>query len=442
MHAIRSISIPRSLPRTALRALLAAALAGSAAGCASASKRYEQGVQLEQQGRAAEAAQRYIDALKKDRTLADARARLLEAGQRAIADYLRDADAAGSAGLHADAAESVRRLDELRDDAGAVGVALPAPAGYEQRRAAIFARAVDQAMADAEDAVARRDYSAAVRHIDRAVSRWHATPEQLQRLERSRHEVQLAWAEGEMSAGRFRSAFDHARQAGGDARAAELQAEALRRGTVPVAVFPVGAPSRMDDRVRAGVLPELNDALAVGPWDRPPQWIEVLSPAAAARLARQRGWWGRDIQNDEAESMGRQLGARMAVVMTLDSIVRTESGVETVRRAAKTQKGVDTAYVVREGRRESWARVSWRLVEVDGFRGTRDQGTVSARGSARFREAAYAGDWRDLQLSQPERMLFQRPDEGYDRGTVRELANSLSDPLGRAVFDALLRRID
>jgi hypothetical protein len=140
--------------------------------------------------------------------------------------------------------------------------------------------------------------------------------------------------------------------------------------------------------------------------------------------------------------MGRQLGARVAVVMTLDSVVRTESGVETVRRAAKTQKGVDTAYVVREGRRESWARVSWRLVEVDGFRGTRDQGTVSARGSSRFREAAYAGDWRDLQLSQPERMLFQRPDEGYDRGTVRELANSLSDPLGRAVFDALLRRID
>jgi hypothetical protein len=245
-----------------------------------------------------------------------------------------------------------------------------------------------------------------------------------------------------MSAGRYRSAFDHARQAGGDPRGAELQAEALRRGTVPVAVFPVGAPSRMDDRVRAGVLPELNDALAVGPWDRAPQWIEVLSPAAAARLARQRGWWGRDIQNDEAESMGRQLGARMAVVMTLDSIARTESGVETVRRAAKTQKGVDTAYTVREGRRESWARVSWRLVEVDGFRGTRDQGTVSGRGSTRFREAVYAGDWRDLQLSQAERMLFQRPDEGYDRGTAREVANSLSDQLGRAVFDALLRRID
>ncbi|MFL5387044.1 MAG: hypothetical protein ACJ8GN_31500 [Longimicrobiaceae bacterium] len=445
MHANRSISILRSLPRHALRAVLAAALAASAGACASASKRYEQGVRLEEQGRAADAAQRYVDALKKDRTLADARARLQDAGQRAIADYLRDADAAEAAGRYGDAAESLRRLDALREDALQVGVTLPTPPGYEQRRTATFARAVDQSLAEAEGAIQRRDYPGAVRTLNRVVGRWHLTPEQGARMERARQDAHLAWAEGEMDAGRFRSAFDHARQAGGGAaagRAAELQEEALRRGTLPVAVFPVGAPSRMDDRVRAGVLPELNDALALGPWSRSPQWIEVLNPAAAARLARQRGWWGRDIQNDEAESMGRQLGARMAVVMTLDSLVRTESGVETVRRAAKTRAGADTAYTVREGRRESWARVAWRLVEVEGYRGLRDQGTVSARGSARFRHATYAGDWRDLQLSQPERMLFQRPDEGYDRETVRELADGLSDQLGRAVFDALLRRID
>lgn len=445
MPAHRSISTPRSPHRRALLAALAVALAASAGGCASASKRYAQGVQLEQQGRAADAAQRYVDALKKDRTLADARARLLDAGQRAIADYLRDADAAESAGRYGNAAESLRRLDALRDDASSVGVALPAPGGYEQRRAATFGRAVDQALAEAEGAIQRRDYPGAVRTLNRVGSRWQVTPEQDARMERTRQEAHLAWAEGEMDAGRYRSAFDHARQAGGGmaaGRAAEIQEEALRRGTVPVAVFPVGAPSRLDDRVRASVLPELNDALALGPWARPPQWIDVLNPAAASRLARQRGWWGRDIQPYEAESMGRQLGARMAVILTLDSIARTESGVETVRRAARTQKGVDTAYTVREGRMESWARVQWQLVDVDGFRGTRDQGTVSARGSTRFRHATYAGDWRDLQLSPAERMLFQRQDEGYDRETVRELANGLSDPLGRAVFDALLRRID
>jgi tetratricopeptide (TPR) repeat protein len=433
------------MPRSAWRALVAVALAASAAGCASASKRYEQGVQLEQQGRAADAAQRYVDALKKDRTLADARTRLLDAGQRAIADYLRDADAAEGAGRYDQAAETLRRLDALRDDAGSVGVALPAPAGYEQRRATTFERAIDQALAEAEGALQRRDYAAAVRTLDRVGERWHPTPGQLARLERTRQDAQLAWAEGEMSAGRYRSAFEHARQAGGGmaaGRSAEIQEEALRRGTVRVAVFPVGAPSRMDDRVRASVLPELNDALALGPWARAPQWIDVLNPVAASRLARQRGWWGRDIQPYEAASMGRELGAQVAVAMTLDSIRRTEAGVETVRRTAKTRAGVDTAYTIREGRLETWARVAWRLVDVDGYRGTGEQGNVNARSSTRFRHATYAGDWRDLELPQAERMLFQRRDEGYNRETVRELANGLTDSLGRAVFDALLRRIN
>ncbi|HVG46344.1 MAG TPA: hypothetical protein VM890_16490 [Longimicrobium sp.] len=441
MHAIPILRIPRSFGRAAL----AVALAAAAAGCASASKRYEQGVQLEQQGRAADAAERYIDALKKDRTLADARARLLDAGQRAVADYLRDADAAESASRYDAAAESLRRLDALRSDAGAVGVALPVPAGYEQRRAATFERAVDQALAEAEGALQRRDYAGAVRMLDRVAERWRATPEQRARMDRSRQDAQLAWAEGELSAGRYRSAFEHARQAGGgmaSGRSAELQEEALRRGTVRVAVFPVGAPSRMDDRVRASVLPELNDALALGPWARSPQWIDVLNPVAASRLARQRGWWGRDIQPYEAVSMGRELGARMAVTLTLDSIRRTEAGVETVRRTAKTRAGVDTAYTIREGRLETWARVAWRVVGVESYRGAEEEGAVSARSSTRFRHATYAGDWRDLELPQAERVLFQRQDEGYNRETARELANGLTDSLGRAVFDALLRRID
>ena len=168
----------------------------------------------------------------------------------------------------------------------------------------------------------------------------------------------------------------------------------------------------------------------------------MLNPVEASRLARQRGWWGRDIQPYEAVSMGRQLGARVAVTMTLDSIRRTEAGVETVRRTAKTRAGADTAYTVREGRMESWARVAWRLVAVDDYRGTSDEGFASARSSTRFRHATYAGDWHDLALPQAERALFQRQDEGYNRETVRELADGLTDSLGRAVFDALLRRID
>jgi tetratricopeptide (TPR) repeat protein len=441
MHAEPLVRVPLGFGRAALLLALAAA----AAGCASASKRYEQGVRLEQQGRAADAAQRYIDALKKDRSLADARARLLDVGQRAVDDYLRDIDAAEGAGRFVAAAEAMRRLDALRADAGAVGVALTTPAAYEQHRADTFERAVDEVLADAQGAFLHGDFAGAVRMLDRVGERWQPTPEQRARMDRSRQEAHLGWAEGELGAGRYRSAFEHARQASGGAafgRAAELQEEALRRGTVRLAVFPVGAPNRMDERVRASILPELNDALALGPWARSPQWIEVLNPAAASRLARQRGWWGRDIQPDEATAMGRQLGAQMALTTSLDSIRRTETGVETVRRAARTRAGVDTAYSVREGRLETWVRVSWRLVDADRYQVAGDEGSVTARSAMRFRRATYAGDWHDLELPQAERILFQRPDEGYNRETVRDLANGLTEPLGRAVFDALLRRID
>ncbi|HEX5727533.1 MAG TPA: hypothetical protein VFX98_18820, partial [Longimicrobiaceae bacterium] len=74
--------------------LLALALA---AGCVTAAERFEQGVELEERGRPADAAERYIDALRKDPSLADARRRLQDAGDRAAADYLERAGAADAA---------------------------------------------------------------------------------------------------------------------------------------------------------------------------------------------------------------------------------------------------------------------------------------------------------------------------------------------------------
>lgn len=445
---MRTIRILRPHRITLQRVAAALALAMLAGGCASATKRYEQGVQLEQQGRPADAAARYVDALKKDPSLADARARLADVGQRAVADYLRDADASEAGARYTDAAEALRSLDALREDARSVGVTLTVPAGYEQRRSATFSRAVDEALASADNALRARDFAGAVRLLDRLGSRWQLTPEQQARLERSRTDAQLSWAEGELLAGRYRSAYEHARLASGgidaSGRSAEIQAEALRRGTARVAVFPVGATPNVDERARASVIAELNDVLALNYWERSPQWIDVLNPVATQRLARQRGWLGRAIPPYEAASMGRELRAHLAVALTLDSIRRTETDVESVRRTARTRAGVDTAYTVREGRLESWARVSFRVVDADGFRGSvNEQGSVSANAGSRFRRATYAGDWRDLQLPQSERMLFQRGgDEGYDRETVRELSSGLSERISRAVFDAVLRRID
>jgi len=428
------------------RAAAALATLALATGCASAGKRYEQGVQLEQSGRPADAAQRYIDALKKDRTLADARTRLSEAGTRAIAGYLDEAGRFESVGSYVEAADVLRRLDDLRGDAGAVGVPLQPPVGYEQRRRATFDRAVDLAMSASANALARRDYSAAIGWLERASQRWEPTPADRGRLTGARYDALYGWAQGEMQSGRYRAAYERAAQAAALGRyetggAAELQAEALRLGTVRVAILPVTGRGQVRDSLPDDLFAELNDELVLNHWNRPPLWLDVVDPVAAGREARRSGGGPRQpIGPAAAAQVGRRLGARMVVVMELDSVRRGETGVTTQRRAARTQAGADTAFTVREGRVETWARVTWHV--VDGWGRMTEEGTADARSTARFRQADYHGDWRTLQLSLADRTLFASGGRGYTRETVRELVSGLSTRLGRDVYDAVLRRVE
>src|SRR5213075_2925208 len=74
-HMIRKLSV-------------AIAVAFSLVACASANKRAEQGRELQRAGRPAEAAERYIQALKKDQKQDSARVGLRTAGSDAIAGYL------------------------------------------------------------------------------------------------------------------------------------------------------------------------------------------------------------------------------------------------------------------------------------------------------------------------------------------------------------------
>ncbi|HEU4559649.1 MAG TPA: hypothetical protein VFS20_17485 [Longimicrobium sp.] len=429
------------------RAAALLAIAALAAGCASAGKRYEQGLELEQRGRPADAAQRYIDALKKDRSLTEARTRLQETGNQAIAAYLGEAGGYESAGRYAEAADVLRRLDDLSADAGAVGVPLQPPADYPQRRRATFDRAVDHAMSESSNAIARRDYSAAVGWLDRALQRWEPSATARGRLDRARYDALYAWAEGEMQAGRYRAAYERAGQAAalggidaGDVGA--LQREALRRGTVRVAILPVGGRQAVRDSLPQDLFAELNDELSLNHWNRSPIWLDVVDPVAAGREARRHGSARQAIDPSTGAQIGRQLGARLVVVMEVDSVRRSESDVVTQRRSARTQAGADTAYTVREGRVETWARVTWRVVDAAGWGRVADQGTVTARSSARFRRGDYRGDWRTLVLPASDRALFTARGQGDNRETVRELVNGFSDRLGREVYDAVLRRIE
>src|SRR4051812_6045748 len=112
-----------------IRKLSALLVVLSLAACASANKRAEQGRELMQQGRPAEAAERYIQALKKDRTLDSARVGLRAAGAEAITGYLRTATDPVSAADRA--ADSYLAVDDLAKRALEVGIYLVVPADYE-----------------------------------------------------------------------------------------------------------------------------------------------------------------------------------------------------------------------------------------------------------------------------------------------------------------------
>lgn len=430
-----------------LKTCLALVLALAAAGCVTNQKRLEQGIALEERGRPADAAARYVAVLRREPGQPEARAGLQRSGDQAVNEYLAEADASDRGGRPDEAAEALLRLDALRREANGVGVTLAVPADYEGRRRATLDRAIADAIAAGQDAGARGTYVEALRALERA-ERWQPSAGQRAQLVRARYDAGLAWAEGELRAGRFRAAYERAGEAmralgpdGDDGRAEALRREALDRGTVRVAVLPVAATPEARRKVHEDFLPELNDVLEQQAWTRPPLFVDVHDPNQTAREARRHGYGRQAPSTRDAAAIGRSLGVDLVVVAELDSVAAGQADVRSERRAARTREGADTAYTVRQGRDELWGRVTFAVIDARTVRVV-DQGAVSARADARFRRAVYQGDWRTLSLTREERDLFDaRSDDDTARTLVRELSGGFSERLGRDVYELLLRMI-
>jgi hypothetical protein len=102
---------------------------------------------------------------------------------------------------------------------------------------------------------------------------------------------------------------------------------------------------------------------------------------------------------------------------------------------------VDTAYVVRSGRRDAWARVRYAVVAVDDRQIlARDQ--VVPQSSRSYREAAFTGDWRQLLLSDDDRRLFDPSRRDDARATLmRDLSRALGEQFAREVFSRVLAQV-
>jgi tetratricopeptide (TPR) repeat protein len=438
------MSIHRLRRAAAIAAMLPLALA---AGCMSAGKRYEQGLTLEARGRPAEAARRYVDALRRDPSLADARARLQETGARAVEQSLAEARTASDAGAHADAAETLLQLDDLRRDVAVVGTELAVPADYAQYRRDVLDRAIQDAV-DRSAALAENGrFGDALGRLER-VQRWQPAADQRRMADETRLEVYSQWMGAEGGAGRHRAAYEVGQRAvnalgrnfPGIERIVEAQQFAIDEGTLRVAVLPIQVTRGVGRTLPASFLRDLENDLEGGPWRRPPAFVEVIDPSEVRREARR---FDRDDlrYTGEAARIGRAVGADLVVAVDIDSVGFTESDTRDERRAVRTREGADTAFTVRSGRRQAWAQVRYVLIDVDESRMMTREELVPAS-SRSFREGVYPGDWRQLLLSDDDRRLFnaaERDDERSDLMT--ELGRELTADLSRAIYDRVLREV-
>ncbi|HEY5061432.1 MAG TPA: hypothetical protein VII52_07835, partial [Gemmatimonadaceae bacterium] len=240
--------------------------------CASAGKRMEQGQELQRAGRPAEAAERYVQALKKDQRLDSARVGLRTAGAEAIDVDLRTA--ADPTSDPYGAADAYIAIDDLTRSAQEVGIYLVVPNDYAGRRRTALDKAINTAVVDARQLAMRQQFADAQNRLTHAANSYQPSATQTGALNKVEVDVSLAWARADTLDGHFRSAFGRvdaiaalpgvSRVQLDDGRA--LQAAAVARGTWRVAVAPASATVAARRDLPDDALPALGDALRENPW--------------------------------------------------------------------------------------------------------------------------------------------------------------------------------
>lgn len=427
-----------------IRKLLVVGAALSLTACASANKRLEQGQDLQRSGRPAEAAERFIQALKKDSRLDSARAGLKSAGAATIAGYLNTA--ADPATQPDGAADAFVAIDDLSRRALDVGVFLVPPNDYDARRRSAFDKAIADDISDAPLLTGQRQFSSALNRLARASNVYQPNPTQASAIGTAGAQVAIAWGQADMTDGQFRSAYsrvDPIVNAQGlssalTSQARALQSEALSRGSKRVAVLPTWATVNARRDLPDETLPALADAMFNAPWTQPPQFVTVIPYDQVDRDLRRMGMSRRTLTSGEAARYARTVGADLVVVAEIDSVRREDVSVRSTRRPVRTRSGIDTAYYVDEGSARLFGRTTYVVFDQNGQRVSEYQ-AVSSTGSAPFTRVRYVGDWGALDLRQADRELFTN--RAGDRDLVNSFVSAMSPRLGEAVFAEVVRRI-
>lgn len=423
-------------------------LLAALAGCVSVEKRYRKGQELESQGRLDEAAQRYIAVLAKEPGREDARERLADVGSRMIDEDLARARADGSDGRYEDAVAAIRRIDDLRERVGQVGVALAVPEDYGDFRRRMIGAAVDSLFRQAEELESAGNWPEAAGRYDRLRS-YPLSPDETIRVDEGRAGVFLRWAEDDMARGSFRAAYGHAQSAlgifgpetGTGTEARSIQKAALDAGTKTFAVLPFwvdpgtgpGTPREMEAR--------LYDTLLYERLDDPPPFVGPIDRKEIHRAMDRLRVRGGDIPDRTAAAIGQALRADFVVVGWLDGFREEDSSAEEIARQAPLRRDRTTSASYTEKRYTVKLTGEFVVRILDPVtRREVEEKTVSAQVSAPVRRAYFDGDYATLELSREERALFDR--EGWRRAEEElqdTLVDRLAEKIASGVFDTVLR---
>ncbi|MEM8558673.1 MAG: hypothetical protein AAGG50_12705 [Bacteroidota bacterium] len=436
----------RSPVRTLLRRYVyMALLLALAVGCKSAEDLFDEGQALEAQGRYAEAAFRYVDSLEKEENAA-VRARLVEAGTRAMEAYVAQISAALDADDPVTAADRYRDTDDLLGAAGGVGVALPTFDTYAEDRRATFDAAIDALVQAGADADRAADYEAAIDAYDRAAL-YDPAPAQQASLDAARAGSYAAWAEAALAAGRFRTAYDRAERAlgfaPGDRALLDLQAAILAAGSIRIAAFPTETrDSRATRALPRDFQEALNDRLEDDVWSQPPLFVVATYPPDVRRAIR--GLSGGDERygrRGTSVELARILDANLAVATRVEAFEREEDERKRETRSADRRGGGTATYTYVETDIDLSATLAYEVIEAR-TRRVLCEGDVDRTVDVRLRTGLYRGNPDDLDLDRNERRLFDEEFlEDEERDLEEALRLALAERLGNRVYTCIERAV-
>lgn len=424
----------------------------SLVGCATTKKRYEKGVDLESQGRYAEAARHYIDVLKRDSDWEGAADRLAVVGAQAIDTYLEEAETAERARQFERATNVLSRLDALRREAQAVGVSLAVPANYATYQDRLEDQAIAALVERGETAEQQNDWREALKAYNRLQDRYELPATQQRSIQEAKVRVHTRWAQQLLAQENYREAFDRAQTAvdllspdhSAVQAAIKVQDEAVAAGTRYVAHLPLWQTEQVARTIPRGFLEALNDDLMLDYWTNPPLFLASVDPVAVRRELRRLRFDRTLITRSQAVEIGRVLETDYVVVAELTGYESSERDAKERRRTVKTKgrNALDTAFVEVEFVAELSAEIEYRVIDT-ASRERIGERRIRAKVNERFKRGRYAGNPDDLDLSSRQRRLFdtQEHDEA-ERALEEALIDDLAAQLASAANDMILQRID